>query len=129
MQFRCSDCGNLFESHHTNYKYAKGFHPNDNPEASVETAKKFDHCDSCQSLRSYDPVAARTQDLASVSGSAASGALEVLNNQIAALKAQVEQAKAERAAQADLGAQVAELTKTLATLKAPPATAPAQAGA
>lgn len=129
MQFRCIDCGELFESAHTNYKFAKGFHPVENPTASLEKAQELDHCANCQMLRNYDPEAARRQDLASASGTMQSGALEVLNNQIASLKAEVEQAKMERATALDLGTQVAALTKELATLRTSPAAAPASAPA
>src|SRR2546425_241529 len=54
MQYRCNDCGELFESHHTNYKYAKGFHPSDNPKQSAEVAATLDHCLSCQETKTYD---------------------------------------------------------------------------
>lgn len=117
MNYRCHECGNLFESSHTNYKFAKGFHPEDNPTHSVDVAREFDHCESCDSLRTHDPVAARTRDLAQSSGAMHSPALAALNQQIESLKAQVEQAKQEHATSIDLAAQVKELSATLATLK------------
>ena len=68
MQYRCNDCGELFESHHTNYKHAKGYHPNDNPKQSAVVAKSNDHCTNCQAMRTYNPVEARKRDLAVASG-------------------------------------------------------------
>lgn len=121
MQFRCSDCGELFESHHTNYKHAKGFHPNENPEQSADKAKELDHCQTCQANRSYDPVAARTRDLTYASG-VSNPALDAMNKQIESLKAQVEAAKQEKAHAADLALQIQTLRNDLAGLKPVPAT-------
>ncbi len=120
MQFRCHDCGELFESHHTNYKYAKGFHPKDNPENSAVVAKELDHCTNCQALRSYDPVEARERDLVAAAGTD-TGFIANLQGQVASLKAQVEAAQQTKSVTQDLQTQVAELTKTLSAMKPAPA--------
>ena len=112
MQYRCHECGELFESHHTNYKYAKGFHPKDNPENSAVVAKELDHCTNCQALRSYDPVWARERDLVAAAGTD-TGFIANLQGQLASLKAQIEASKQERAVAQNLQEQIADLRKTL----------------
>jgi HPt (histidine-containing phosphotransfer) domain-containing protein len=113
MQYRCHDCGELFESSHTNYKFARGFHPDDNPNHSAIVARDFDHCENCRHLRNHDPVAARTRDLAASSGSLHSPALQALNAEVEKLRAQVENSKNERAVAQALHGQITELQKTL----------------
>jgi len=115
MQYRCHECGELFESSHTSYKFAKGFHPSDNPAASADVAKDFDHCTNCRAIREHDPVAARTRDLAQ-SGGPDSGIVSDLQVQVARLTAQVEKAKTDRALAQTLQEQVANLSKQLSTL-------------
>lgn len=119
MLFRCHECGGLMESHHTNYKHAKGYHPNDNPTHSAEVAKEFDHCENCKHLREYDPVAARTRDLAASSGALHSPALEALNQEVLRLKALVEANKNERATANVLHDQINELKATLGMAQSP----------
>lgn len=112
MNFRCHECGDTFESHHTNYKYAKGYHPADNPTHSLEVARENDHCTTCQSQRKYDPVEARTRDLA-VSAGSMSPALVTMQATIDSLKAQLEAGKNERATAQSMQAQIEELQREL----------------
>jgi hypothetical protein len=112
MQFRCHECDGLIESHHTKYAHAKGYHPNDNPTASVEVAKEFDHCENCKTMRTYDPVAARTRDL-SVSAGSMSPALVTMQATIDSLRAQLEAGKNERATAQNMQAQIEELQREL----------------
>jgi len=113
MQYRCHQCGELIESHHTNYKHAKGYHPNDNPKHDVNVARKNDHCANCQALRTYDPVAARKRDLVVAAGGPDSSIISDLQRQIETLTAQAELQKQSKATIADLQEQVASLAESL----------------
>lgn len=124
MQYRCHDCGELFESPHTSYKHAKGFHPKDNPTHDSEVAAEQDHCQNCQNRRTYDPVAARTADLANATMGPSSSVITDLMAQVETLKAQVEAKKAQDITVAALHEQV----KTLAAQLAPAAPPAAPAG-
>lgn len=123
MNFRCHECGETFESHHTNYKYAKGFHPSDNPASTMEKAIETDHCLNCQHLRKYDPVKARQRDLVSASG-ASNPAIGQLTSQVETLKAQLAQAANDRTVALSLQEQVKELSAKLSAM-APPTPSPA----
>lgn len=121
MQFRCHECGELFESTHTNYKFAKGFHPSANPTMDADKARELDHCENCQRSRSYDPVSARTADLANSSLGPSSSVITELMGQVETLKAQVQAKEAQEATIASLKGMVESLSARLA----PPAAAPA----
>lgn len=126
MNYRCHECGELFESHHTNYKHAKGYHPQENPLHSLEEAQKLDHCSNCQLLRNYDPVAARKNDMVMAAGSGSPRELE-LTQQIEALHAKVSAMESQKQKEGVLESTLKDLQAKIAAMTPTPP-APAAAG-
>lgn len=120
MLYRCHECDATFESHHTNYKHAKGYHPSVNPDHKKDVASTEDHCSNCQSLRSYDAVDARKRDMTMAAPNDSPRTLELLET-VQQLGAQVEALKASKMKEQSLEAMVSDLQSMIGKLR--PATA------